>query len=231
MTLGILVLTDIHDRTRYIRELGRIIKEDKNVFNIVIVAGDLTYFRKAEDAIKILKLISTSIGGPVLFVPGNCDSPKLLELDFIREYGIYNIHTRMFKYKGYYFYGIGGSNITPFSTLIEWSEDDIEEMLKNAWSIPRDRLVMVTHVPIYGVMDEVYGENVGSRVLRRFLDNHGAKLWITGHLHEYSGYKYVNGVYVVNPGPLMRGYYALIVLNENVDIVIRNVHHRSKYSG
>jgi Icc-related predicted phosphoesterase len=231
LTLEILALTDIHDRVRYVKELSKIIKEYKIAFDIVIVAGDLTYFREVEHGISILKLIAISIGRPVLFVPGNCDSPKLLELDSIREYEIYNIHTRIFKYKGYYFYGVGGSNITPFSTLIEWSEEDIEKLLRKAWSIPREKLIMVTHIPIYGVMDEVYGENVGSRTLREFLDSHGAKLWITGHLHEYSGYRYVNGVYVVNPGPLMKGYYALISIDENIDVVIRNIHNRSKYSG
>lgn len=223
MVIKLLMLTDIHDRARYIDKLVEHMYGMNIAVDIVIIAGDLTYFRRSEYALKILKRFAEKLHKPIYFVPGNCDDPRLLDVDELEGYEVYNVHGRKREFKGYAIYGIGGSNITPFNTFIEWSEDEIREFIEKVKDIDRENLIMVTHIPIYGIMDNIAGENVGSAVLRKFLDEHGALLWITGHLHEYSGYKYVDKTFVVNPGPFMRGYYGIARINDGrVDIEIYN---------
>ncbi|WP_148677193.1 metallophosphoesterase [Staphylothermus hellenicus] len=223
MPLTLLLVTDIHDRIRYADKLVKD-AQDKNIsIDAVIIAGDLTYFRRAEHAIKILEEFAVKLDKPIYFVPGNCDDPRLLDIDELKERRIYNIHGRKRIIKDYVIYGIGGSNFTPFNTLIEWGEEEIERFVSMVIDVDSKKLIMVTHVPIYGVMDIVGGENVGSSVLRKFLNDHGALLWVTGHLHEYSGYKIVNGTIVVNPGPFMMGYYGIANISDStVNVWINN---------
>lgn len=224
----LLLLSDIHGHLYPLREVVKVTRTLD--IEVAVVAGDLTHFSGLEDAVSVLKLISSSIE-TVLFVPGNCDHPDLLETRDLGEKGVYNIHGRVFEVQGYRFYGIGGSNITPFGTFIEWSEEELARYLEPLWDIDKEKLVVVTHAPIHGVMDEIGGIHVGSRVLREFIDKHGALLWITGHLHEYSGYKRIGYTVVVNPGPLARGFYGIAVLEDGeVEVEIYNIYESSKHS-
>ncbi len=221
--MKLLVLTDIHGRRHLFKDLSGSLKES---IDYIIVAGDLTYFEKKEKALEILESLYNVLGKPIYFIPGNCDDPELLSIDKIDDKPIYNVHSKVYTLNHYLIYGIGGSNITPFSTPIEWSEDQIKEFIDIIQKHGVfDDLIMVTHIPIYGVMDEINDENVGSQVLRGFLEKYQPILWITGHLHEYSGYTRVGKTIVLNPGPFMRGYYALvnISLDKNVKISIYNV--------
>lgn len=218
--LKIIALTDIHGRKSYIKYLVSNAQELK--CDLVVIAGDLTYFSDYSEAISILKTLFNSFSCKVLFVPGNCDDSRLLDLDNIDNI-IFNIHSRVYLYDNIYFYGIGGSNKTPFNTWIEWSEDDLKRFISRAESIDWNKLVLVTHTPIYSVMDYINTGNTGSKALYDFLINHGALLWITGHLHEYSGFVKVNKTIVLNPGPFIKGYYALIdISNGEINIDIRN---------
>ncbi len=211
--MQLLLLTDIHDRLSRVKVLAEKIKNENVTVDAVLIAGDLTYFRPAERAVKILKETRHLIDAPLYFVPGNCDDPKLLELTLDEE-EIYNVHGKATQLDQYIVYGIGGSNETPFATPIEWSEEKIEEYVEKARGLESEKLIMITHVPIYGVMDELIEGHVGSKTLRRFLDEQQPLLWLTGHLHEYSGYARIGRTVVVNPGPLMYGYYAIAEISD-----------------
>lgn len=219
MLMKLLLLTDIHDRLGRVKVLAEKIVKENVAIEAVLIAGDLTYFQRAERAVKILREIRRLINVPVYFVPGNCDDPRLLVLTFDEE-RIYNVHGRAVHFNQYTVYGVGGSNKTPFSTPIEWSEEEIEEYVKKAWVLEPEKLIMITHVPIYGVMDELVEGHVGSRALRKLLDERQPVLWVTGHLHEYSGYVKIGGTVVVNPGPLMSGYYAVAEFSGKRDVSI-----------
>lgn len=210
--LKILVVTDIHDRVRYVKKLKGIDRD------ITIVVGDITYFKSGDYALKILKLLENS--KPLLFVPGNCDDYNLLQ--FKRVNKITNIHGDVAEYdtNGLAFIGLGGSNITPFNTLIEFSEEEIWDILLGALSKVRSKtikLVIVSHVPPHNtVVDLTHsGEHAGSTSVRRFIEEYEPILCICGHIHEARGMDRIGNTIVVNPGPLMYKYYALIDISSS----------------
>jgi Predicted phosphoesterases, related to the Icc protein len=218
--MKILAISDIHERIVKINKLKSVLKEAGFTPELVVVAGDLTYFKSIDFALKILRKIREVINSKVIFIPGNCDP---LELAGIRGVSndIVNIHARTMAIGSYVFYGVGGSGITPFNTLIEYSEEEFREILSNIKNINMsEKLIIVTHQPIRGYFDEVNGIHVGSLVFAEYLNVFKPILWITGHVHEQSGFTRSNGTTIVHPGPLMKGYYALIELENST---VKNV--------
>lgn len=212
--IRVLVLSDIHERTRSLPRLARMVRELGGV-DLVLLAGDITYFKPVEAAVKILREIRESIGTPVFYVPGNCDDPRLTT-DAESAGDIVNIHGRHVVHGDYVFYGVGGGGISPFNTWIEYGENDFKRLLENAKAHDPGRLVMVTHQPIKGFFDEVNGVNIGSEAFREFLYSVQPLLWVTGHVHEHSGWVRAGKTTVIHPGPFMRGYYALVSLSNSV---------------
>ncbi len=206
--MRILALTDIHGRISKAKKILASVRE----VDIVIVAGDITHFEPWEKAVEILEILRESSNATVLFVPGNCDDPELLNYED-KDNEIINIHGKSYGLNNYIVFGIGGSNPTPFGTPIEFSEEKISEILDKFEEDTSGRsIIMVTHAPIHGINDKIMGVHVGSKALRDFLEKHSDKisLWITGHLHEYRYATNYNGTIIINPGPAMRGYYGLI---------------------
>ncbi len=209
--MRILALTDIH---------GRISKTKKILASVgqvdaVIVAGDITHFETWEKAVEILEILRESSKAMVLFIPGNCDDPELLNYED-EDNDIINIHGKSFALSNYIVFGIGGSNPTPFSTPIEFSEEKISKILDEFKEDTNERnIIVVTHAPIYGINDKIMGVHVGSKAFRAFLEKYSDKirLWITGHLHEYRYAINYNDTIIINPGPAMRGYYGLIEIS------------------
>lgn len=209
----ILALSDVHERVSRLKTLASRLYELNKKPDLTIIAGDITYFKRREIAEKILASVSREIETPVLFIPGNCDPVDLLYTRRVDD-KVFNIHGLPFTFDNYTFYGIGGSGITPFHTFIEYSEEEFRQLLESArTSITNKRLIMVTHQPIYGYFDEVNGENVGSRAFLEYIDILKPLVWITGHIHEHSGWTTHGETFIVHPGPFMKGYYSIIEID------------------
>ena len=216
----ILAVTDIHgsrSKARRVSELAR---------DLTIVAGDMAD-NDYETALAILKELEDE--APLLWVPGNCDSPRLLSE---RGGPGRNIHGRSVEVElgdgmRVWVAGVGGSLYTPFNTPIEYGEDRLEQLLDSALQgVERGApLIMVVHTPPYASgLDRVHGGSyVGSKVLRRYLRDYKPLLLVTGHIHESWGATAVEGVLAVNPGPLREGRYAIIELEEYSGQIITRV--------
>lgn len=215
--MKLVALTDIHGNRGMAKRLAEHLKKEKP--DALIIAGDVTNFSGAEVARKVLEpLLETCV--PILAVHGNCDGRDMPEL--LEELGI-GIHNKRRELNGIGFVGIGGSNITPFNTVWELTEDEIREILERNYR-PGD--VIVSHAPPKDTKaDRVHsGLHVGSSALREFIEDNQPPLVITGHIHEGRSVDRVGETVIVNPGPLFRGYYAAIGLNaeekkvENVEL-------------
>lgn len=221
--MKIVAISDIHERTGKIDKLRLELRDEMFNPDIVIIAGDMTYFKNVKTALNILAKIKDILNAKVLFVPGNCDHPDLLGVTGLGE-EILNIHLRPVRISDFVFYGIGGGGISPFNTLIEYSEEEFRNFMSKLENfIFNEILILVTHQPIYGYFDDVNGEKIGSKAFAEYLAKIEPFLWITGHVHENSGWIRVNKTTIVHPGPFMRGYYALI---EVADINLSRVEVR-----
>jgi len=214
-----IAISDIHGRFNYVRKINNI----KDNAELLIIAGDITHFGNIDDVIRFLRKL-TDLFEMILFIPGNCDPYYALELDNVDGVAI-NIHGKVYAYKGYYFYGIGGSNITPFGTYIEFDDEYLENMINKLDKLVNDysRTIVITHAPPYNTLDKTFiGLRVGVKPYTMFLEHRYPILWISGHVHEARGKVKYNKTLIVNPGPFMKKYYSIIRLcNGSINIELR----------
>ncbi len=221
--MKILVLSDIHGWTS---SLSRIFKAERE-YDYVFVAGDVTNFGSLPSAIKILEFIAENTGKKVFFVPGNCDPPELLE--YQGSENVVNVHGKLYGLDNIVVMGIGGSLITPFNTLIEFTEDFFKktlEVLAKPLNNYRKNTVkmLIAHTPPYGTKLDIVrgGDHVGSISLRDFLRRNLVNLCVCGHIHESYGVDKVGDVVVVNPGPASWGHYAVVYLDSGrIDVELK----------
>ncbi len=205
--MRLLAVTDIHGKTGRVEKLVAAVRELDP--DLILVAGDLTHFGGAETAREILDPL-LGLKKPLLAVHGNCDGRDVPEL--LNGLGI-GVHNRRAEIGGVGIVGIGGSNVTPFSTIWELTEDEIRGILKRNYV---DGDVILSHVPPKDTKaDRVHmGRHVGSRALREFIEERGPPLVVCGHIHEARSVDRIGDTVVVNPGPLFRGHYAVIEFDE-----------------
>ena len=206
--MRILAVTDVHGRVGVIKTLKSRVRD----YDVLVVAGDLTYFMGKDYARRILRELYD--GKPLLFIPGNCDGRDVLEYN--GENNIINIHVGYKLYDNILFIGHGGSSKTPFNTPIEFDEDEIWKnllsIIDNVKNVRYQTLVLVSHAPPLNTKVDMTraGVHAGSYSVRKFIEKFKPTLCICGHIHEARGVDEINNTVIVNPGPLMYGYYALI---------------------
>ncbi len=213
--MRILAITDVHGRVSEVEKLTEKVLEIEP--GLILLAGDITHFSGRDSARKVLKPLLT-LNVPILAVHGNCDGrdvPVLLE-----ELGI-GLHNRRVKFKGTGIVGIGGSNITPFNTVWELTEDEMRAILEKNY---HDGDVVLSHTPPKDTRaDRVHsGLHVGSLSLREFIEERQPPLVVCGHIHEARSTDKISETVIVNPGPLFKGYYAVIEFDER-EKKVRNV--------
>ncbi|WP_321417979.1 metallophosphoesterase [uncultured Methanomethylovorans sp.] len=188
-------------------KIGGLLKKAGEI-DLVLVAGDITNFGPDEKALELFELFDA----PILAVPGNCDQPSILKV--LDNSKAVNLHQKSYTIDDTLFIGYGGSNPTPFCTPFEMQECDIglglEETLKVSESNNR-KIVLLTHAPPYGYLDEVPAGHVGCTSISAFIGK--AELIVCGHIHEARGVVRTKGTVVVNPGMAALGYAALIKIN------------------
>ncbi len=182
---------------------------------MILIAGDITDFGPDEYAKKLLDMFKTLI----MAIPGNCDPKTILKvLDNSKAVNLHNTSERIGNIT---FIGLGGSNPTPFDTPFELQEDEIESNLeKMITETENDQdsntIVLLTHAPPYGTVDEIPIGHVGSTAIEKFVGR--VNLIVCGHIHEARGVMKVGKTVVVNPGMVSEGNGAVITITgENTD--------------
>ncbi|MCP8317688.1 MAG: metallophosphoesterase [archaeon] len=197
-----LAITDVHGRTQVLKWLIELSKD----FDLLAVAGDVTEWGDENFFRNFYKLISDN-DIMTLFVPGNHD--PILELNLPK---ISNLHGESTNFNGLIFCGIGGSNPTPFSTPFELDDDQAYKLL---FRLPNQIDVLISHSSPYGTKcDRSYkGHHIGSKPVRSFIEKVKPKVVISGHVHEARSMDVLGDTLIVNPGPAMNGFYAIISIN------------------
>lgn len=197
--------------------------------DLLILNGDLTNYGSRHDAKKILNEI-LSVNLSVFALLGNLDNYEIN--GYLEELNL-NLpgQSRLFQGK-VCIIGIGGSNITPFRTPTEFSEEELSAIGEQAYCqdlefknlaeslhnspIP---VILVTHAPPpHGTrLDRLRDDrHVGSRAIRAFIEKYQPELCIAGHIHEGKGADSIGRTTVINPGMFRQGGWIDIRINKSL---------------
>jgi len=204
--MKIISFGDVHMATRNLDRMGGIMRDA----DVIIISGDLTNFGGVEDARKVIE-DARRARPRVLALPGNLDRREVIP--FLDAEGV-GFHGRGVVLDGIGVFGCGGSNITPFNTPTELTEDEIYDTLMRGYGEVRDcrPLLMVCHTPPYETACDriVGGRPVGSTAARRFIEEIEPDVCISGHIHESAAIDRIGPTVIVNAGPFKGGGYIVV---------------------
>lgn len=175
--MRVLLFSDIHSD---LDALEKIAAQDADLY---IAAGDLVNWQKGLDACgKILE----PLGDKLWVMPGNHETADDIA-GFCDQWGFQNFHGTTFKRDGRHFAGLGYSNVTPFDTPGEYTEEELAEKLGAFQGL--EPLVLVCHCPPKDTpLDEAGpGMHFGSPAIGRFIESKQPDWFFCGHIHEAWG--------------------------------------------
>ena len=216
-----LAFGDLHDD---ISRLGEIPELDGAAG--VIVTGDITMVGGIRQARRALEPAARR--GPLLLAQiGNMD---MREVDgWLDEQG-WNLHARARElHPGVLALGVGGSNVTPFNTPSEFSEQQLTDWMEQAYAEAQritaahtgaegspPLVALVAHTPPYATACDRLrsGAPAGSTAVRAFIEKYQPDICLCGHIHESRAQDRIGKTEILNPGTLSAGGYAVLRLLE-----------------
>src|SRR5580698_8326645 len=197
---------DVHMATRNLARMDEVMRDT----NLIIVSGDLTNFGRSADARKVIDKVR-GVCERLLALPGNLDQADVIP--FLEREGV-ALHGRGVVVDGIGIFGCGGSNITPFNTPTELSEDEIYQTLMRGYAEVREirPLLMVCHTPPFETKCDriVGGRSVGSTAARRFIEEVRPDACLSGHIHESAAIDHIGPTVIANAGPFKDGGYIVV---------------------
>ena len=175
----ILAASDIHGNKKTIERLAKQ-AEDENV-DLIILAGDLTLWDMETKG-----LISpfAKLKKPILIMPGNHDSPELIEFLVEKYPNTKSIHGYSMQINDLGIFGVGGADFghtalddEEFFDKLNKAHEEIKNMKKK---------LMVTHMHPYKSKAEFSGIK-GSKGIRKAIKEFSPDLALSGHIHEAEG--------------------------------------------
>lgn len=151
--------------------------------DIYIAAGDLVTWPAPLDP---CGEVLARLGERLWVIPGNHETAEQVS-EFCERHGFRSFHEEVFEVAGVHFAGLGYSNLTPFDTPGEYSEEDLAARLARfAGKFPQ---VLVCHVPPLNTrLDEAGpGLHFGSKAVRDYIEEHQPEYCFCGHIHETAG--------------------------------------------
>ncbi|MFZ0434168.1 MAG: metallophosphoesterase [Candidatus Acidiferrales bacterium] len=176
--MKVLVFSDTHGD---LRSLERIVAQPADIY---IAAGDLSNFGQGLDrAGEILR----PLGDRLWSIPGNHETAEENRV-FCQRFGFTDFHRQLRTLGSSTWAGLGYSNITPFATPGEYSEDEIAEALA-PFASASPPLYLVVHFPPHNsALDEFApGQHAGSPALRTWVERVQPAYLLCGHIHETAG--------------------------------------------
>ena len=204
--MKIIAFGDIHEDSGNLK----LLKNELESADLVIATGDLTNYNGHKEAEKVIEEIM-KYNENILAQLGNLDQPEVN--DYLNEKGI-NLHRNGFIKDDIGIFGVGGSNLTPFNTPTEFSEEEIEAFLLEGFEQVREAKfkIMVPHMPPKDTKIDVIttGAHVGSQSVRDFILRHKPDIALSGHIHEARGTDKIGDTLIFNAGMFRKGGYVKI---------------------
>lgn len=191
--MKILAFTDIHGSFSAFQNIEKLVKKEDP--DLLIDCGDISIF---ENELEYLVGRIAKLGKPCLIIHGNHEGLLRFEEACKKYKNMIFLHNKIHCIGNYVFFGWGGGG---FSLNDRDFDLAAKKHMKNIKK--EDKLVLFTHAPPYGTRtDEMYGEHVGNKSIRRFIEKHKPIIALCGHLHEDNGTRdKIGKTKVINPGP------------------------------
>jgi uncharacterized protein len=173
----VLLFSDIHGD---LRALERLITQPADVY---IDVGDLATFGRGLDRCgEVLK----PLGHKLWVLPGNHETHEQTR-ELCQRSGFIDFHRQIRTLGATKWAGLGYSNITPFNTPGEYSEEEIAGALAAFGGIAG--LYLVAHCPPKDTkLDEfAAGKHAGSTATRTWVERNQPAYLFCGHIHETAG--------------------------------------------
>jgi Icc-related predicted phosphoesterase len=225
--MRIMAFGDIHEYLHPLATLAAPLRQA----DLILVTGDMTRWRGPQTAAKVLAAIA-HYNPHVLAQVGNTDSWDTHH--YLDRRGM-NLHARGYRFGDLGIFGVGGSNLTPFYSPIEFSEEEIADALMAGYAMVRDApyTLLVAHCPPYRTaVDRLYsGAHVGSTSVRQFIEAYQPDLCISGHIHEAAGEDRLGRTLILNPGMLAQGGYVTVTATRQALTGHRTPGHDRRHYG
>lgn len=214
--MRLLCLTDLHGRQdcleRILADAGRV--------DLVLLGGDITHFGSPADA-EALVCFAQQSGAPVWAVAGNCDSPAIERR--LAELGV-SLHGRGVVEGGVGLHGL--SAMPPWrDDMYQFTEEELFATLQagHAQVAGAEHRVVLSHAPPHGTrLDRThFYQHVGSKALRRFIEETYPALVLCGHIHESRNVEPLGVTVAANCGAARSGRYALAAIGPEVRVELR----------
>jgi Icc-related predicted phosphoesterase len=177
----ILIFSDVHGD---VGAIERIIEQPADIY---IAAGDLATFRRGLDS---CGQALGPLGERLWLLPGNHETHDDTRA-LCQRYGFVDFHRQVRAVESAsgitHWAGLGYSNVTPFDTPGEYSEEEIAQALAAFDGI--QPLYLVVHFPPWNTkLDEFSpGKHAGSPTLRAWVERAQPVRLFCGHIHETAG--------------------------------------------
>ncbi|UCF90915.1 MAG: metallophosphoesterase [Desulfobacterales bacterium] len=187
--MRIYAVADIHGRPdRIARIRDNIIRHEPDV---LIIAGDITNYRQAENIIARLNAMPVPVGA----IRGNSDLRRVDRLLEIYP-NISPLHLQLSQIGDARIVGVSGALPLPLRTRIAWREKQLMDALA---SLVSTQSILVAHPPPWGVRDEAFGRwHTGCRSLHKLVVRQQPAMLICGHVHERPGTAAIGQTLIVN---------------------------------
>ncbi|MEK6981788.1 MAG: metallophosphoesterase [Candidatus Micrarchaeota archaeon] len=211
--IKLLILSDIHDEEIVLEKAKTICEKEKPDY--IFIAGDTTNCSVSfvEDTLDMFKTFA-----PTFIVPGNNEPENVLKfLESRKEY----IHEKRIELAdSLNIVGFGFSNITPYGTPGELSEEEIYERMSRL-DIDQNTLLLC-HCPPYGIFDQGAGssreKHIGSVAIRKIIEEKKPFLMFCGHAHEWFGTKKLGETTIVKVlAAKLGGAVILTITNKRIN--------------
>ena len=183
--------------------------------DMVLFLGDVTAGGSLEQTKE--RILPLRDAYPKIWVlPGNWERSH--SVAWLEEEGL-SLDLKTETFEGLRFFGIGGSELTPFNTPNEFIPEVYTSRISKCPQAKKDeRLVICSHHPPYGVCDKIiFGEHVGSKSLREIIINRSPALVLCGHIHEARGQGMIGTSLIVNPGTAPK-HHAIIDISKEISV-------------
>ncbi|HVB58696.1 MAG TPA: metallophosphoesterase [Candidatus Acidoferrales bacterium] len=176
--MKILIFSDIHGD---LRALERIVSQPADLY---IDAGDLATFGRGLDRCgEVLK----PLGEKLWVLPGNHESHETTRT-LCQQLGFVDFHRQVRTVESaagpVHWAGLGYSNVTPFNTPGEYTEEELARAL--AAFDGMKPLYLVVHCPPLNTKLDEYapGKHAGSPAVREWAERNQPVYLFCGHIHE-----------------------------------------------